>query len=146
MKRALFALVLVSALVACDRAPTALHVQRVLVHTAVGQFEPLDRTITDVSVVADLDAVVRALPPAPYTPGAETFCPISWGLRYQLTFTHSSDPTLIATVEADGCRYAYLGPTDRRATTESFWAGLAAALGYYTRGNDLFPLPNDMRR
>ena len=77
---------------------------------------------------------------------AETFCPISWGMSYRLVFANRGGPTLVATVEADGCRYAYLGPADRRATTESFWARLAGALGFYTRGNDLFPLPRDMRR
>ena len=141
-----FLLLVALAFTACSAPPDSLRVERLLRGTAVGQFEPFDRTISDATAVADLEAVVRSLPVAPYVPGAETFCPISWGMSYRLAFANSGGPTLVANVEADGCRYAYLGPADRRATTESFWARLAGALGFYTRGNDLFPLPRDMRR
>jgi hypothetical protein len=53
---------------------------------------------------------------------------------------------LVAIIEADECRSAHLGPSDVRSTSDSFWARLAGALGLYTRGDDLFPLPLDMRR
>jgi hypothetical protein len=45
---------LVAVVTACSPAPDTLRVERVLVGTAVGQFEPFDRTITDAAAVRDL--------------------------------------------------------------------------------------------
>jgi len=91
--------------------------------SAVSRFEPLDRTITDPVVVG---ALYRAILALPAKPPSDNFCPLSFGLRYRLTFES--------------------GPKATRATTESFWAELAGGLGLYTRGNDLFPLPRDLAR
>ena len=144
MTRTLHALALAVAVVslsACAGPPDSLHVVRVLTGTAVGQFDAFDRTIAEPATVRDLEAIVRSLPPA----RRDVFCPIAWGHSYRLTFQDRGTPTLVATVEADGCRVAHLGPTDARATTDSFWATLATALGFSPRGNDLFPLPRDTR-
>lgn len=121
-------------------SPDSLRVERVLVDSAIGQFDPLDRTVTDAQTVQQLHDLVLALP---RVTGPESFCPIAWGLHYRLTFAQQGRTTNVVVVEADGCRYAYLSPTDRRWTTESFWAQLAGALGFYTRGHDLFPLPKN---
>ena len=126
----------------CAQAPDSLRVERVLVGVAVGEFEPFDRVVTNPDDVRDLERMVRDLPPAPEL----RYCAIAWGLRYRLTFAHEASPTLVAIVEADGCRELLIGAADRRMTTEEFWARLAGALGFYTRGNDLFPLPKSMRR
>ena len=107
----------------------------------VNEFEPLDRTVTDAAAAAQLLATIDALP----TARADVFCAAGFGLRYRLEFAAIPLPRTII-VEGDGCRLAHLGPLDVRETTEAFWAQLASALGLYTRGNDLFPLPNGMRR
>jgi hypothetical protein len=97
-------------------------------------FPPLDRTIAG-RAAEDLWTELMALPPKT----VDRFCANDSGTRYRLSF--NSSPTLKALLEAGGCRYAYLTPTDVRETTEDFWAHLAGALGFYTRGNDLFPTP-----
>lgn len=81
----------------------------------------------------------------PQLPG-DYFCPISFGLRYRLTFDAGPKATRVVILEGGGCRVAHLDALTERATTESFWAELAGALGLYTRGNDLFPLPRDLAR
>jgi hypothetical protein len=145
MIRAALTVVAVVIATACAPAPDTLRVERVLEDGAVGRFDPFDRTATDAAMVRELHDALLALPAAPLGVNS-TFCPISWGLGYRLTFARTGTTTRVAVLEADGCRYAHLGPTDRRATTESFWARLAGALGLYTRGSDLFPLPIEMRR
>jgi len=139
----LFAIV-AALLTGCSPVPDLLRVERVLEGSAVGRFEPFDRTITDPATVRAINDALVALPRAPSVQ-YEPFCPIAWGLRYRLTFMRASSTIDVATLEADGCRYAHIGLTDRRTTTESFWALLAGSLGFYTRGQDLFPLPSDMR-
>ena len=127
----------------CVPAPTTLRVERFTADPAeTDRFDSFDRTIVDGAVVAEIKDALFALPLA----REDSFCPISWGLRYRLTFAGSLGTVTSAVVEADGCRWAQLGPSDVRQTDESFWAKLAAALGFYTRGNDLFPLPREMRR
>jgi hypothetical protein len=145
VSRAAVAILALLIATACTQAPDTLRIERVLEDAAVGRFDPLDRTVTDAATVRDIHDALVALPAAPRG-GNEPFCPISWGLGYRLTFAHTGTTTRVAVLEADGCRYAHLSPTDRRTTTESLWAALAGALGYYTRGNELFPLPTEMRR
>ena len=136
-------LVLAMLLINCTPSqPDTLRVERVLVDQAIGRFEPFDQTITDAAGVKQIHDTLLALPAAPSGQN-EPFCPIAWGLRYRPTFARAAAPLGVVVIEADGCRYAYLGATDRRATTESFWAQLAGGLGFYTRGNDLFPMPKD---
>jgi hypothetical protein len=129
--------------VACAPQPQTLHLQRFTEGSAISRFEPLDRTITDPAVVRQLYDAVSALPPKP--PG-DYFCPISFGLRHRLTFDAGPKATRVAILEGDGCRVAHLDAFTQRATTESFWAELAGALGLHTRGDDLFPLPRDIAR
>lgn len=139
--RGLRCLVLAALLIGCaPTQPDTLRVERVLTDQAIGRFEPFDRTITDAAAVKQIRDTLRALPAAP-SGEDQPFCPIAWGLRYRLTFSRAAAPPDVAMIEADGCRYAHLGVTDRRATTESFWAQLAGGLGFATRGNDLFPVP-----
>ena len=144
MRFAVLVLLLVAS-VSCSPAPDTLRVERVLVGTAIGRFDPFDRTVTDGAAIARVHETVRGFMPAPSGPG-EAFCPIAWGLSYRLTFASHGRTTDSLVVDADGCRYAHLSPDDRRWTTESFWAQLAGALGFYTRGSDLFPMPKEMRR
>ncbi len=129
--------------VACAPAGRTLHVERFVEGGDASRFDPFDRTITDAAMVRRIEDALLALRPIT---GPERFCPISWGLRYRLTFAKPLGLARTAIVEADGCREAHLDPLDRRDTTESFWALLADGLGLYTRGNDLFPLPREMRR
>ncbi len=143
MTRVVLAALAVAVTVACAPEPQTLHVQRFTENSAVSRFEPLDRTITDPAVVRQLYDAVLALPPKP--PG-NYFCPISFGLRYRLTFAAGPKATRVVILEGDGCRVAHLDALAERATTESFWAELSGALGLYTRGNDLFPLPSDLAR
>jgi hypothetical protein len=138
-----FLLVAMSLAIACAPADRTLHVERFVEGSDPTRFDPFDRTITDAAMVARVEEALLALRPIT---GPERFCPISWGLRYRLTFTKPLGLTRTAIIEADGCREAHLDPLDRRETTESFWALLADGLGLYTRGNDLFPLPREMRR
>ena len=130
--------------IACAPADRTLRVERFIEGGDAARFDPFDRTITDATSVARIEDALLALHPAP-SPD-DRFCPISWGLRYRFSFTRPFALTRTAILEADGCRVAHLDLLDRRDTTESFWALLAEGLGLYTRGNDLFPLPREMRR
>ena len=141
-QRTLLLVLAIVALSACAIPPASLLVARFAEYPDQSHFVPLDRTITDPAKVAQLEDLVRSLPPVP--PG-EFHCGIGGGLRYRLTFRSTPKTSLVATIEGDGCRLAHLGPFDRRQTTETFWATLAGALGFYTRGNDLFQLPREMR-
>jgi hypothetical protein len=143
VNRVVLAFLAVALAVACEAQPQSLRVQRFTDASAVSRFEPLDRTITDPAVVHELYDAVWALRPKP--PG-DYFCPISFGLRYRLTFAAGPKATREVILEGDGCRVAHLDASTERATTESFWAELAGALGLSTRGNDLFPLPRDLAR
>ena len=138
------ALVLILGMLVAGAPPAmSLRVQRFAVDPPTSHFAPFDRTITDAAAVRELEQMLRALPPAFI---GERFCGIGGGLRYRLTFTGTPTTSSVAIIEGDGCREAHLGPFERRSTTDSFWAALAGALGLYTRGNDLFPLPLEMSR
>jgi hypothetical protein len=128
---------------ACAPSDQTLHIERFVESGDPSRFDPFDRTITDAAMVGGIEDALLALHPLR---SGDRFCPISWGLRYRLTFTKPFGLTRTAILEADGCREAHLDALDRRETTESFWALLAEGLGLYTRGNDLFPLPREMRR
>jgi hypothetical protein len=142
VRGALGCLVAAALLVACSHAPTTLRVERFVESSAnAAQFEAFDRTISDAALVSEIKDDLFDLPAAEQ----DVFCPIAWGLRYRLTFSGWMGTSTVAVLEGDGCRFAHLG-LEVRATNESFWAKLAGALGLYTRGNDLFPLPRDMRR
>ena len=140
MKLTLSIVALAALVVACVPAQQTLRVSRFTVMAGINDFDAFDRTIADETSVRELSAAIDALPPA----RANTFCPIAFGLRYSLDFKGATTRTVV--VEGDGCRLAHLSPTDVRATNEAFWAQLAGALGLYTRGNDLFPLPKGMHR
>jgi hypothetical protein len=131
-------ILIVGTLSACAPPPTSLRVERFAADPTASHFETLDRTITDPAAVRELSHMLRTLPAAF---AGDRFCGIGGGLRYRLTFAGTPKTSFVAIIEGDGCREAHLGSFDRRSTTESFWATLAGALGLYTRGNDLFPLP-----
>lgn len=134
-------LVFIASSSSCVGEPTSLRVLRFSDMAGTNDFAPFDQTITDEVAVRHLSDLLDALPVG----RTDVFCPVSFGLRYALTFKGSGRARSIR-VEGDGCRLAYLTDSDVRATTDSFWAELAGALGLYTRGSDLFPLPNGMRR
>ncbi len=95
-------------------------------------FPAFDRTIEG-SDAASLRRELLALPPKT----VDKFCPDDSGMRYALSFRGVVAAT--AVLEAGGCRYAQLSPTDIRETNEYFWTHLAGALGFYTRAYDFFP-------
>lgn len=122
------------AIVACGARAAPVESLRIVRESVLARnaFPAFDRTIGG----ADAESLRRellALPPKT----VDKFCPNDSGMRYRLSF--SGDPPVTAVLEAGGCRYAYLSPFDIRETNEDFWAHLAGALGYYTRGYDLFP-------
>lgn len=143
IRAAAVVLSIVISLIACAPAPRVLHVHRYTEASSVSRFAPLDRTLTDPVAVDQLYSTVLALPQK--QPG-DYFCPISFGLRYRLTFDAGPKATRVVIVEGDGCRLAHLSGGTERVTTESFWAQLAGALGFSTRGNEIFPLPLDLAR
>jgi len=119
------------AVTACGPTTDSLHIVRESV-VAGNVFPSFDRTIGG-SDAASLERELLALPPKT----VDKFCPNDSGMRYRLSFNAGSP--LTAVLEAGGCRYAYASPSDVRETTEDFWAHLAGALGFYSRGHDLFP-------
>ena len=100
-------------------------------------FPPLERTVTDSRVAARLYEDIRALRPQP---DGTYFCGIDFGIRYELSFFAGSDRILHGVMQGS-CHLLDLGAGDVRAFDDKFEADLLGALGFYTRGNDLWPTP-----
>jgi hypothetical protein len=83
--------------------------------------QPLSRTTTDVTQVQHLYAVVRGLKPVPSN--AIYYCPIDFGVQYQLTFRTASGILLTATIDPAGCRFLSIG-NQGYYTTDAFWSAL----------------------
>ena len=101
-------------------------------------FAPLDRTVTDAAIASHLYEHVRAL--HPYGENGTVFCALDGGARHELSFYAHGERVLHAVVQM-GCHLVDLGAGDRRTFDDSFEAELLGALGFYTRGNDLWPMP-----
>ena len=121
-------------IVACGPMAAPVESLRIVRESVVAGnvFPPFDRTLGG-SDAASLRHELLALPPKT----VEKFCPNDSGMRYRLSFSGGAPVT--AVLEAGGCRYVHLSTSDIRETNEDFWAHLAGALGFYTRGYDLFP-------
>lgn len=139
MIRAVLLVVSVAAVTACSPTADSFSVRRFGAYGA--EFPPLERTVTDAAAAAHLYARVRSLPrdPGP-PPDGFVSCPMDLGLRYEITFFARGE-RLLHGVLTRGCGGLDLGAGDHRIIDDSFWAELAGDLGYYTRGNDLFPTP-----
>jgi len=101
-------------------------------------FPPLDRTVTDAAVASHLYEHVRAL--HLYEENGTVFCALDSGARHELSFYAHGDRVLHAVIQM-GCHLVDLGAGDRRTFDDSFEAELLGAIGLYTRGHDLWPMP-----
>ena len=135
MIRVALALALALPIAACAPSVDTLSVHRFSV-TAENEFAPLDRTVTDPAVVSTLYDEIRGMPPQ----SVQSFCPIDFGARHELSFYTHGDRVLHAVMQMS-CHVLDLGAGDRRNFDDRFEAHLLGALGLYTRGNDLWPTP-----
>jgi hypothetical protein len=100
-------------------------------------FPSLDQTVTDAGAASRLYEDIRALPPKP---DGAYFCGIDFGIRYELSFFAGRNRILHG-VTHGSCHLLDLGAGDVRAFDDRFEEDLLGALGFYTRGNDLWPTP-----
>jgi hypothetical protein len=98
-------------------------------------FPSLDRTVTDAGAASRLYEDIRALRPQP---DGTYFCGIDFGIRYELSFFAGGNRILHGVMHGS-CHLLDLGAGDLRAFDGRFEADLLGALGFYTRGNDLWP-------
>jgi hypothetical protein len=137
MIRALtLAIALVVLLPACGPRADSFSVHRFSA-SAETRFPPLDRTVTDAGIASRLYEDVRALRPQPE---GTYFCGVDFGIRYELSFFSGRDRILHGVMHGS-CRLLDFGAGDVRAFDDHFEASLLGALGFYTRGNDLWPTP-----
>ena len=100
-------------------------------------FPSLDRTVTDARAASRLYQDIRALRPQP---DGTHFCGIDFGIRYELSFFAGGNGILHGVMHGS-CHLLDLGAGDVRAFDDRFEGDLLNALGFYTRGNDLWPTP-----
>ena len=100
------------------------------------EFPPLDRTVNDPAIAAQLYHDIRALLPDTATHG----CAIDFGVRHELSFFASGTRVMHAVMDM-GCHTIDLGAGDRRASDDHIETELLGALGLYTRGSGLWPTP-----
>ena len=136
MIRAAAALAIAVLLAGCSPSVDSFSIHRFSAE-ADKEFEPLDRTVTNTGVASRLYEDVRALRPQPE---GTYFCGLDFGIRYELSFFAGRDRILHGVVQGS-CHLIDLGAGDVRAFDDHFEADLLSALGYYTRGNDLWPTP-----
>jgi hypothetical protein len=101
------------------------------------EFPPLDRTVSDAPVASRIYQDIRALRPQPE---GNYFCNLDLGIRYELSF-FAGGARILHAVMHGSCHLIDLGAGDVRAFDDQFESHLLGALGYYTRGNDLWPAP-----
>ena len=136
MIRAAAALAIAVLLAGCNPSVDSFSIHRFSAE-ADKEFEPLDRTVTNTGVASRLYEDVRALRPQPE---GTYFCGLDFGIRYELSFFAGRDRILHGVMQGS-CHLIDLGAGDVRAFDDHFEADLLSALGYYTRGNDLWPTP-----
>jgi len=134
--RAAAALAIAVLLAGCNPSVDSFSIHRFSAE-ADKEFEPLDRTVTNTGVASRLYEDVRALRPQPE---GTYFCGLDFGIRYELSFFAGRDRILHGVMQGS-CHLIDLGAGDVRAFDDHFEADLLSALGYYTRGNDLWPTP-----
>jgi hypothetical protein len=100
------------------------------------EFPPLDRTVRDPAIASRLYDEIRALRPETGT----RFCAIDFGVRHELSFFSGGTRVLHGIIEM-GCGTIDLGAGDVRTLDDGIESELLGALGFYTRGNDLWPTP-----
>jgi hypothetical protein len=130
------AVALVVVLPACAPTADSFSIHRFST-SADNEFPPLDRTVADAGVASRVYEDIRALRPQPE---GTYFCGLDFGIRYELSFFAGRDRILHAIMQGS-CHLLDLGGGDVRAFDDRFEADLLGALGFYTRGNDLWPTP-----
>ena len=120
-KTLLFALCIALLLTNCGNAvgpstqtPTVLHVTR----PAVDNFPSLDTTIRDAKAVQHLYAAAYAL--AIPTGGGTVNCPSDNGMTYYLDFLKGTTSIQKMSLDATGCQYLQLSPSDSRYADTAF--------------------------
>ena len=103
---------------------------------AENEFPPLDRTVTDPAIASRVYGKIRALPQR----SLQSFCPIDFGARHELSVYAGGDRILHGVMQGS-CHLIDLGAGDMRTFDEHFEADLLDAFGLYTRGADLWPTP-----
>src|SRR5437016_3615827 len=80
---------------------------------------PFVATVHDRAAIDDLANKIRSLPTAQLR-----YCPVDWGVHYDLDFRHEGVQLLHAVADAGGCKDITLGQSDRRSTDDAFWEAL----------------------
>lgn len=97
---------------------------------------PFVATVHDRATIDALANKIRSLPTAQLR-----YCPVDWGVHYDLDFRLEGVQFLHAVAEAGGCRNIALGQGDTRSTDEAFWEALERAVGYTVGDPSFFPTP-----
>jgi len=105
--------------------------------TSTAEFPPLDRTVTDAAIASRIYEDIRALRPQPE---GTYYCNLDFGIRYDIS-VFAGRARILHGVMHGSCHLIDLGAGDVRAFDDHFEADLLGALGFYTRGNDLWPTP-----
>ncbi len=128
------ALLLLLFLAACgDTAPasvpplTSLHVIRPSL-SDIHRFPLLDKTVSDAKAVQRLYSAALALS-MPDSSGGVASCSGDIGLVYHLTFLQKNTSVQKMDLDATGCRYLQISPTDARYATDSFVALFTKTIG-----------------
>jgi hypothetical protein len=134
VRLALVAFAVILATVACGVPPVdELRVERI---SELHSIPPLAASVTDHATIDALLTKIRSLPTAQLR-----YCPVDWGVRYDLDFRHQGGQVLHAVAEAGGCKNISLGPGDTRSSDDTFWEMLERALGYPAGDPGFFPTP-----
>ncbi len=137
MIRVVAALAIAVVLTGCSSSVDSFSIHR-FSSVPYNAFPALDRTVTDAAIASHLYKHVLAL--HPYEENGTVFCALDAGARHELSFYARGDRVLHGVMDM-GCHLIDLGAGDRRTFDDSFEAELLGALGFYTRGNDLWPSP-----
>jgi len=137
MIRVAAALAIAVVLTGCSPSVDSFSIHRFSI-LAGSEFPPLDRTVNDAAVASHLYEHLRAL--RPFEENGTVYCALDSGARHELSFYAHGARVLHGVMEM-GCHFIDLGAGDRRAFDDSFEAELLGALGLYTRGHDLWPMP-----
>jgi hypothetical protein len=107
-----------------------------------GYLAPFAHTVTDAHQAVKVYEALQALPAYPK---GIMYCPIDFGVRYQVTFFSGASKVSWATLEPGGCEAVKLADGSVRwaATHQEFWQTLAAAVGVPVAA--LFPMPGGSR-
>jgi len=135
--RAVATLAIAVVLTGCSRSVDSFSIHRFWIDVGNhSEFTPLDRTVRDPAIASRLYEEIRALRPETGT----RFCAIDFGVRHELSFFSEGTRVLHGIMEM-GCGTIDLGAGDVRMLDDRIESELLGALGFYTRGNDLWPTP-----